>query len=150
MKKIDLGQTISILANVGVILGLVLLVVEIRQSNEQAAAAAYQTRISDIEVAFQQYALSAQLPAIYVKLRESGLESLTAEERDRVRSWESARRTRMQGQSYHYEQGLLDESAYRAMLRAARSQLSLWQALGLEQTLPGMEEFDRAVRESGE
>ena len=149
MKKINLGQTIGILANVGVILGLVLVVVEIRQSNEQAAAAAYQTRIGDIEGAFQQYALSAHLPALYIKLRESGLESLTAEERDRLRSWESARRTRMQGQFYQYEQGLLDESAYRAMLRAARSQLSLWQALDIERTLPG-DEFDRAVRESGE
>jgi hypothetical protein len=149
MKKINLGQTISILGNVGVLLGLVLVVVEIRQSNEQAAAAAYQTRIADIEVAFQQYALSADLPAIYVKLRESGLESLTAEEQDRVRSWESARRTRMQGQSYQYEQGLLDESAYRVMLRAARGQSSLWQALGIERVLPD-EEFDRAVRDSGE
>jgi hypothetical protein len=146
MKKIDLGQTIGILANVGVILGLVLVVVEIRQSNEHAAAAAYQARIGDIEVAFQQYALSAYLPAIYVKLRESGLESLTAEERDRVRSWESARRTRMQGQFYQHEQGLLDEPAYRVMLRAAHGQLSLWQALELERTLPG-DEFDRAARE---
>jgi hypothetical protein len=149
MKKINLGQTISILGNVGVLLGLVLVVVEIRQSNEQAAAAAYQTRIADIEVAFQQYALSADLPAIYVKLRESGLESLTAGEQDRVRSWEGARRTRMQGQFYQYEQGLLDESVYRVMLRAARGQSSLWQALGIERVLPD-EEFDRAVRESGE
>jgi hypothetical protein len=149
MKKMDLGQTIGILANVGVILGLVLVVVEIRQSNEQAAAAAYQSRIGDIEVAFQQYALSAQLPAIYVKLQESGLKSLSTEERDRVRSWESARRTRMQGQYYQYEQGFLDESAYRAMLRAARVQSSLWQALEVGKSLPD-EEFDRAVRESGE
>ncbi len=149
MKKINLGQTINILGNVGVLLGLILVVVEIRQSNEQAAAAAYQTRIADIEVAFQQYALSADLPPIYVKLRESGLESLTAEEQERVRSWESARRTRMQGQYYQYEQGLLDESAYRVMLRAARGQSSLWQTLGIERVLPD-EEFDRAVRESGE
>jgi hypothetical protein len=145
----DLGQAIGILANVGVILGLVLVVVEIRQSNEQAAAAAYQSRIGDIEVAFQQFALSAQLPAIYVKLQESGLKSLSTEERDRVRSWESARRTRMQGQYYQHEQGFLDESAYRVMLRAARVQSSLWQALEVGKILPD-EEFDRAVRESGE
>jgi hypothetical protein len=63
-----------------------------------------------------------------------------------VRSWESARRTRMQGQFYQYEQGLLDEPAYRVMLRAAHGQLSLWQALEIERTLRGGD-FDRAARE---
>lgn len=33
MKKIDLGQTISIVANVGVIVGIVFLAIELRQSN---------------------------------------------------------------------------------------------------------------------
>jgi len=36
MKKIDLGQTLSILANVGVIAGIVILVIEIRDSNNLA------------------------------------------------------------------------------------------------------------------
>lgn len=34
MKKIDLGQSIAILANVGVIAGIVFLAVELRQNNE--------------------------------------------------------------------------------------------------------------------
>ena len=34
MKKIDLGQTITILANVGVIAGIVFLAVELQQNNE--------------------------------------------------------------------------------------------------------------------
>ena len=37
MKKIDLGQTIGILANVGVIAGIVFLAVELRQNNELLA-----------------------------------------------------------------------------------------------------------------
>jgi hypothetical protein len=36
MKKIDLGQTISILANIGVIVGIVFLALEISQSNRIA------------------------------------------------------------------------------------------------------------------
>jgi len=39
MKKIDLGQTIAILANVGVIAGIVFLAIEIRESREQAVIA---------------------------------------------------------------------------------------------------------------
>ena len=33
MKKLDLGQTVSILANLGVIAGIVFLGIEIRQNN---------------------------------------------------------------------------------------------------------------------
>ena len=38
MKKIDLGQIITILANVGVVIGLVFLTLEIRQNNAQMRA----------------------------------------------------------------------------------------------------------------
>ena len=34
MKKLDLGQTISILANVGVLAGIVILIIEIDQNND--------------------------------------------------------------------------------------------------------------------
>ena len=36
MKKIDLGQLLSILANVGVLMGIIFLAIEIRDSNVQA------------------------------------------------------------------------------------------------------------------
>ena len=38
MKKIDLGQTLTILANVGVIAGIAFLAVELRQNNEMMRA----------------------------------------------------------------------------------------------------------------
>ena len=38
MKKIDLGQSVSLLANLGVILGIVFLAVELRQNNALLAA----------------------------------------------------------------------------------------------------------------
>ena len=44
MKKLDLGQTISILANVGVIAGIIFLAVEIRQNSEALAVQAHQNR----------------------------------------------------------------------------------------------------------
>ena len=46
MKKIDLGQTINTLANIGVIAGIVFLVVELRQNN---AALESQSRLSHAE-----------------------------------------------------------------------------------------------------
>jgi len=54
MKKIDLGQKIGILANLGVILGIVLLVIELSQNNRlmasQASYSRLQNSISAIEL----------------------------------------------------------------------------------------------------
>lgn len=51
MKKLDLGQTITILANIGVITGIVFLALELRQNNEflgaQARAVRLDSRQSD-------------------------------------------------------------------------------------------------------
>ena len=53
MKKIDLGQTITILANVGVIVGIVFLAIELRQNNEllgqQARIASNEQWIASLE-----------------------------------------------------------------------------------------------------
>ena len=111
MKKIDLGQTISILANVGVVAGLILLALQLSQANRRAEADTYQTRISEIEQARREFAGSEHLPGIYVKLNDGGLESLTSEELSRLRSWEVARMLRMQGQNNQYEEGFLDSLA---------------------------------------
>ncbi len=46
MKKIDLGQTISILANVGVIGGIVFLAFELRQNSEQLEIQAREQTVS--------------------------------------------------------------------------------------------------------
>lgn len=58
MSEIDLGQTIQILANVGVLVGLVVLIVELRQNNEQLAAQSrynyYQNRITESRLVAQQ------------------------------------------------------------------------------------------------
>ena len=47
MKKIDLGQTIQIIANIGVIAGIIFLVVELQQNNE---ALSIQTRLDREDV----------------------------------------------------------------------------------------------------
>ena len=51
MKKIDLGQTVSMFANIGVIAGIIFLAVELRQNNElleAEARAASSARITHI------------------------------------------------------------------------------------------------------
>ncbi len=48
MKKIDLGQTVGILANVGVIAGIVFLAIEIHQNTRSLEVNAYQELIGQI------------------------------------------------------------------------------------------------------
>ena len=47
MKKIDVGQTVSILANVGVIAGILLLAFELSQNNKLLRAQADETYLQN-------------------------------------------------------------------------------------------------------
>ena len=47
MNKIDLGQTITILANVGVIAGIVFLGIELQQNNELLSSQIRSTRVEN-------------------------------------------------------------------------------------------------------
>ena len=69
MKKFDLGQTITILANVGVIAGIIFLGLELRQNNELMEA---QTRLTTNELGLQ-FALSlSQNPSLAAILAKVG------------------------------------------------------------------------------
>ena len=54
MKKIDLGQTVSMLANIGVIAGIAFLAIELRQNNQllraEAISSVLETRITRQEM----------------------------------------------------------------------------------------------------
>ena len=61
MKKIDLGQTITILANLGVIAGIVFLAYEVRQNNDllgiEQRSAAFERQVSMIDIVLNNSAL---------------------------------------------------------------------------------------------
>ncbi len=81
MKKIDLGQTITILANFGVVAGIVFLGFELRQNNQLLdieVRAAYSSRANPI------VELVIENPDLIV-LMEKESESLTETERNRLR-----------------------------------------------------------------
>ena len=82
MKKIDFGQTISIVANLGVIAGILLLVLEIRQNNELMSDEAQRARSESIREGFLSMAENGELAAIWVKERSG--ERLTAVEEHRL------------------------------------------------------------------
>ncbi len=132
MNTSKINEWLSLAGNFGVILGLVFLGVEISQSNRATIAATYQGRMSEIEASYQNAALSDYLPAIYEKIDNEGIESITNIELRRIRDWETARIYRMQGQYFQYQQGFLDERSYQDLIRGIRAFLPTWEAVGAE------------------
>ncbi len=70
MKKIDLGQAVTILANVGVIAGIVFLAVELQQNNELMGAAARAAQNERIQDFVEQRYTVPGLAEILIKARD--------------------------------------------------------------------------------
>ncbi len=136
MNMDRLNNWLTLLANVGVMIGLIVVVFEVRESNRQTTSAANIARYNEIETAFRDFALSDHLPGIYVVIEESGVSALSREQLGRVRSWELARIMRMEGQFVQYHDGYLDEKGYELMLNAARQSAPLWKELGIQSLYP--------------
>ena len=75
MKKIDVGQTISIFANVGVIAGIVFLGIELRQNNELSRAEAQRARAAIVSENFRSVTENPEIASVL--LRDSQGDSLT-------------------------------------------------------------------------
>ena len=84
MKKIEFGQPLTVLANVGVILGIVFLAVEIRESANQASNEALQGTVIQFIDWHKQIAADPSLAKIYSEGRRdySGLSEIQQQQFD--------------------------------------------------------------------
>ena len=82
MKKIDLGQAITILANLGVIGGILLLAYELRQNNELIAAEGRFNRLTIVNQAWGAWADNGDLAEL--RVRAANNETLSQAEWRRV------------------------------------------------------------------
>ena len=113
MKKIDLGQTLQLLGNLGVLVGILLLVYELAQNREMTRA---QTRNSVAEM------LVILLGAEYgdqemaeIQVKHSAGQSLTPVERFRFQLLQQAYWRYRENVHYQYRNGLYDEDEYLAL-----------------------------------
>lgn len=82
MKKIELSQLVGILANIGVIGGILLLVIELRQNNELMAD---QARFNRLTVSTENWDMLSQNPELAeLRLKQGAGEALTPLERVRL------------------------------------------------------------------
>ena len=114
MKKFSLGDSITILANVGVLFGILLLVYELHQFNRVSQA---QTRT---DITNQQISLVLQraedpaLAEIYRRGRAG--DSLTTVEEVRLHAYRLAFWRYRENASYQFRNGLYEEGEYQATL----------------------------------
>lgn len=147
MKKFDLGQTISIFANVGVLVGIILLVYELNQNRDMMRA---QTRNEISRSAMDLLTTGATSEALAsVMVRANAGEELSAEENfmfiNRAeltfRLWENV--------DYQYRQGTFDTTEYSGNLATISDVVSrndalveYWCARRQMFSTPFMEEID--------
>jgi hypothetical protein len=124
MNKIDVGQTISIFANLGVVAGIIFLGIELRQNNDQLAAQItinqHQIRTADVG----RFAQDPSLAALILKARKG--EQLSEVEREQL-YWISA--GRFLNWQLNYRLGALrpeNVRTIRAALQRDRYLLEFW------------------------
>ena len=110
---------------------------ELRQNQKLAKTNAYQTRLSEMQQAMVNLALSKDLAAIMVKLKLEGADALTEAELFRARTWAKGVQWRMESQYYQYKQGFFDDLAINRTLDDIVTQglYEEWQKLGLSDRL---------------
>ena len=107
MKKIDLGQAITILANVGVIAGIVFLAVELGQNTQAIRLTASQYMASEL-AEFNRGWTNPDMARIRLKNDTEGYDSLSPVERMQLLGMDSSYLAIQQNLYYQYRAGSLD------------------------------------------
>jgi hypothetical protein len=151
-----LNRWLTLLANTGVLVGIIFLAIEIRQNTDNlemnrqiALAEAYSTRNNTVQSAQIEAAMSEDFADIYVKWQQSGSKSLSDAERFRVESWEVARMFRAESQYIMWEQGLLPHEFIETLRDITLRNVQGWRDLGITWIPIGgyRDEVNRALAE---
>lgn len=145
MNTEKLNRWLALLANFGVVIGLALLVFELRQTQHLAQTEANVQRLNQMQEAQLSFAMSESLALIKVKALSDGVQSLSAEKPLRLQSWEYSTRLRMQSQYIQYVRGYLDQETAGIIVQAAADRLPYWEELGIEL---GNSELDQAIKQA--
>ena len=112
MKKIDLGKTIQLVANLGVIAGILFLGLELRQNNQllraEAISTVLETRLSRQERVLE----NESVAALYAKNQRN--EVLTDEDLIRMQASRNRGFIGWQRDFFLFQEGILPEEYFRA------------------------------------
>jgi hypothetical protein len=164
MTLMELGALGEFVGAIAVVITLVYLAVQIRQSNQAmresrrlALAQTYQMRADALQEMLVRAAESEHIAPIIAKLTGLGypedvgsLAELTPLERGRFRLWQIAQQTHWDNMFYQYQQGYLDPEYYEEEFKKRVVRLApTWAALGLTSGRPSFfAEIERLKQES--
>jgi len=143
MNSDKLNSWLALLANIGVVVGLLLLAYELREAQHFAETQAAVQRLDQMQQANLEMAMSESLGLIRVKAQIDGVHTLTPDELYRLQRWEISVRHRMRSQFIQYKGGYLDKETADAIVQAAARALPYWDDLGIQ--LPD-NEFEQVIR----
>ena len=112
MNTERLGSWLGGLANFGVLLGIIFLALEVRQTRDAVMGATYLARASAQEEWGKWTADSDHVIPVILRYAESEFSELSAEDQARLYSTVEAAFHRMDGIYYQYELGLLTDEYY--------------------------------------
>ncbi|MDH3276443.1 MAG: hypothetical protein OEM99_18080, partial [Gammaproteobacteria bacterium] len=113
MKKIDLGQMVTILANLGVILGIVFLALELQQNTASIRGATYQsmsdTAVNQFQGVAEDTELAVALVRTFMGVRRS---DLSLEEWAKLIYFYLAFIHQLENSFNQHQAGLVDDSVF--------------------------------------
>jgi hypothetical protein len=122
MKKLDFGRTINTLANIGVIVGIAFLVVEIKQNTAMMQAQMTEDRAETAMEQAESLYNSGTMPEIFVAIDQR--QRLDAVQTERFSIYLRAFNRNQDNILQQYEQGLLGEEVLRSVRDAVRVELA--------------------------
>jgi hypothetical protein len=139
MRVDNLNRWLTFGANVGVVIGLALLVIELNQNSELVRAQIHQARSDNYVSDVMALADSEFLLPAYEKLADAGgitdpnsLDALDPTERARVRRYVQARHADYDNLYYQYQLGYLDEQFYQSrVVNSIRRMTPIWREFGM-------------------
>ena len=140
MSKTDkLNSWLTLGANIGVLVGLLLLVIELNQNSDVVRAQIHQARSDNFESFSVELANSELLLPALEKFRAAGgardltsLQQLTPEELQRVRYYHRGRIMGYDNLYFQYKSGFVEEDFYNVrVVNTVRALAPLWTELGL-------------------
>ena len=143
MNSEKLNSWLAVLANFGVVVGLVLLTYELREAQHFAETEAQVRRLDQMQEAQRELAMSESLANIRVRAQSGGIDTLSADELYRLQRWEYSVRLRMNSQYIQYVRGYLDEDTANRIVQSAVDGLPYWEELGYEL---GESDFEQAIK----
>lgn len=138
MSADSINRWLTLSANVGVVIGLILLVVELNQNSSLVRAQIHQARSDNYVANMMQVADTEFLLPAYKKLLDAGglnaaaLETLNSTERERVRRYAQGRLGGYDNLFYQHRLGYLDDEFYQSrVVVSIRRMTPLWEEFGL-------------------